>query len=470
MDNIFTRRPKPVQGTVTISGRAGRRELQNLPVIRTLVYSPWPVFLARAITLAGFVLTMFAGLFGSVVGSHNFAIIFVWIAWWTALKLVFIPLGGRSWCAICPIPMPGEWITQRGIFSKGAPYKRFGLGWKWPRKLRGTWMQSGAFLAIGLFSAVTLTTPRLTGWVLVGLFILATAMAVLFEGAENPAAGTKRAFCNYLCPIGGFTGLYAQAAPLEVRVRDRKVCAEHGDKTCYQACPWGVYVTALDHNGPCGMCFECVRACPQDNVTLSLRAFGSDYIESRKGPRVDEALLALVMIACALAFSAVFLGPWGALRNAAYAIGTLPWVLYGASFLVFAGLLVPGLFAGLVRLGGEVKGGLKGLASYARPLLPLGLSAWIAFTISFAFAKISYVLPVLSDPFGLGWNLFGTAKVVFAPDVSVFSPVLQTIVLLGGLLWMGQVANQDADTPKRALMVQVFGLIVTIGLLILLVG
>ena len=27
-----------------------------------------------------------------------------WIAWWTLLKLVFIPLGGRSWCAICPVP------------------------------------------------------------------------------------------------------------------------------------------------------------------------------------------------------------------------------------------------------------------------------------------------------------------------------------------------------------------------------
>ncbi len=106
----------------------------------------------------------------------------------------------------------------------------------------------------------------------------------------------------------------------------------------------------------------------------------------------------------------------------------------------------------------------------SRPLLPLGLASWIAFTISFAFAKVSYVLPVLSDPFGRGWNLFGTADIIWSPDVSVVSPILQTAVLLGGLVWMGQVAHQEADTPRRAVFLQVFGLIITIGLLMLLVG
>ncbi|RPJ47678.1 MAG: hypothetical protein EHM21_08030, partial [Chloroflexi bacterium] len=156
-----------------------------------LVQSRWPIFLARAVTLAGFVLTMLAGLFGSVVGSHNFAIIFVWIAWWTLLKLVFIPLGGRSWCAVCPIPMPGEWLAQGGIFPEG---KRTGLGLRWPRKLGPirldrTWLQSGGFLLIGLFSAATLTTPALTGWVLVGIFILATTLALVFEDRDRTKPG-----------------------------------------------------------------------------------------------------------------------------------------------------------------------------------------------------------------------------------------------------------------------------------------
>ena len=149
-----------------------------------------------------------AGLFGSRVGSHNFAIIFVWIAWWTALKLVFIPFGGRSWCSLCPIPLPGEWLQQGGILEKSA--RPHGLNLRWPKRLRGSWLQWGAFLLIGLFSAVTLTDPRVTAWVLLALFGLAIALSLVFE---------RRAFCSYVCPIGGFTGMYAQAAPVELRVR-----------------------------------------------------------------------------------------------------------------------------------------------------------------------------------------------------------------------------------------------------------
>lgn len=433
-----------------------------------LIYSRWPLFIARAITLAGFVLTILAGLFGSVVGSQNFAIIFVWIAWWTALKLLFIPLGGRSWCAVCPIPMPGEWISQGGIFPGG---KKIGLGRKWPKQLtlgklgvlnlHGTWLQSAGFLMIGLFSAVTLTTPALTGWVLLGIIVLSFGLSLVFE---------KRAFCNHLCPIGGFTGLYAQAAPVEIRVKDRAVCAAHTEKTCYQNCPWGVYVTALQDNGPCGMCMECIRVCPHDNVSINLREFGKDFIESRKSSRLDEAFLALVMLGCVMAFSAVFLGPWGELRRAAYQVGSANWMVYAAGFLLFAGLLIPGLYALLLRLGGPVEKAGKSMARFSRPLLPLGLAAWIAFTISFAFAKLSYVLPVLSDPFGRGWDLFGTAGVVWSPDVSIISPILQAAVLLGGLLWMGQAARRDADTARRALFIQIYGLMITIAMLFLLVG
>lgn len=433
-----------------------------------LIYSRWPLFIVRALTLAGFVLTIFAGLFGSVVGSQNFAIIFVWIAWWTALKLLFIPIGGRSWCAVCPIPMPGEWLSQRGIFPGG---KKLGLGRKWPKQrnlgrlgslnLRGAWLQSGGFLMIGLFSAVTLTTPALTGWVLLGIIVVSLVLSLVFE---------KRAFCNHLCPIGGFTGLYAQAAPVEIRVKDRSVCAAHTEKTCYQNCPWGVYVAALQDNGPCGMCMECIRVCPHDNVSINLRAFGKDFNETRKFPRLDEAFLALVMLGCAMAFSAVFLGPWGALRRAAYEVGSIEWIMYAGGFLLFTGLLIPGLYALLLRLGGPVEKMSKSMARFSRPLLPLGLATWIAFTISFAFAKVSYVLPVLSDPFGRGWNLFGTADIVWLPDVSVISPVLQTVVLLGGLLWMGRVARKDADTTQRALFLQVFGFLITTVMLLLLVG
>jgi hypothetical protein len=73
-----------------------RYDLAHVPLVRTLLRSRWPQFLAQAGTPAGFAFTILVGLLGSPVGGANFAIVFVWIAWWSALKLFFIPLGGRA--------------------------------------------------------------------------------------------------------------------------------------------------------------------------------------------------------------------------------------------------------------------------------------------------------------------------------------------------------------------------------------
>jgi hypothetical protein len=478
-------------------------DLAQIAWIRPLLQSRWPQFLARALTLAGFVFTILAGLFGTPVGSHNFAIIFVWIAWWTALKLAFIPFGGRSWCSVCPIPMPGEWLQQGGIlgirFTPERAEKRRGLGLRWPKRLRGTWLQSSGFLLIGLFSAVTLTNSRVTAWVLLALFGLAILLSLVFE---------RRAFCSYVCPIGGFTGIYAQTAPVEVRVKDTAICAAHAEKTCYQNCPWGLYPVALKNSAACGLCMECLRSCPSDNIAVNLRPFGSDLqpfrsdlqpfrsalrsggdlVSFKNNPRpvqttgrLDEAFLALVMLGSALAFAAVFTGPWGALKIAAYEIGSLHWLAYALGFLALNLALLPGLFSLAVWAGQKISGDhlplRKAIAGYARSLLPLGLAAWIAFTISFAFPKLSYVAVVLSDPLGWGWNLFGMANTSWNLDVTWFSPALQVAILLGGLWWATWVAQGQSRAVRpsaragwQAACVALFCLAFTLGMAWLLVG
>jgi ferredoxin len=473
-----------------------RTNLYRIPWIRSLLESRWPQFLVRALTLAGFVFTIAAGLFGSRVGSHNFAIIFVWIAWWTALKLAFIPLGGRSWCSVCPIPLPGEWLQQGGILEKGS--RRLGLNLRWPSRLKGSWLQSGGFLLIGLFSAVTLTDPRITAWVLLGLFVLAIGLSLTFE---------RRAFCSTICPIGGFSGIYAKTAPVEVRVIDSAICAAHSEKTCYQSCPWGLYPVALRDSSQCGLCMECLRSCPSDNIAINLRPFGSDLVAGGEKPhasrKLDEATLALVMLGSVVAFSAVFTGPWGSLKSAAFAIGSSAWLLYALGFLALNLVVMPGLFtlavwmprllsreqpvlpgaspAAQARQATQARGKgqswpsgwtqlRRAIAEQSQALLPLGLFAWIAFTISFAFPKLNYVLSVLSDPLGRGWNLFGTASTGWSPDVSGFSPILQIALLTVGLFWSASVAQRLTKTFRQSLPILAFCLSFTLAMLWLLVG
>ncbi len=415
--------------------------LYRIPWLQAALANPWPQFLLRVVMLMGFLFTIVVALLGSRVGSHNFAIIMVWIAWWTTLKLGFIPLGGRSWCSICPIPLPGEWLQQGGIMEKGK--RRLGLHLKWPKALRGSWLQSGGFLLIGMFSAITLTDPQVTGWVLLALFALAVGMSLVFE---------HRAFCSYICPIGGFSGMYSKAAPVEVKVIDKEVCAQHGDKSCYRACPWGVYPLAMKDSSTCGLCMECLRACPKDNLALNLRPYGTDLARPVQSTRLDETFLALIMLGSALVFSAVFLGPWGWLKMSAYNIGSQAWLVYAASFLALNLLVLPGIFAMCVAAWKKISHSSLPLrrliAQEAQGLLPLGLLAWMAFTISFALPKLNFVVGVINDPFGWGWKLLGASS-GGGLDVSQISLLLQVFLLVVSVFWSARVTRKLSTTDEK---------------------
>jgi hypothetical protein len=224
---------------------------------------------------------------------------------------------------------------------------------------------------------------------------------------------------------------------------------------------------------------ECLRVCPKDNLAVNLRSFGNDLGLTRRSSRLDEAFLALVMLGSGLAFTAVFTGPWGALKSAAYHIFSPEWLVYVLGFFALNLVLLPGLYSLCVWAGQKwAQGKLsfrKALADDAQVLLPLGLCAWIAFTVSFAFPKASYVLAVLSDPFGWGWNLFGTAQTTWNPDVSAWSPILEAIILLTGLFWSARVASKLVESqPKpdlrQALPLLGFCLTFSFAMLWLLIG
>jgi hypothetical protein len=445
-----------------------RFDLTTLPLVKPLLKSRWPQFVIQCLALGGFIFTVFAGLAGTPVGSHNFSIVFVWIAWWALLMLIAVPLFGRGWCSICPIPLPGEWLQRGAALAPGG--RGLGLGWRWPNRLRNIWLQNGAFTLVALFSAVVLTQPSVTAIVLAAFLFVALGASLIFE---------RRAFCRYLCPVGGFIGLYSQVAPIEVRVKDTAVCAAHTEKTCYTGnadgygCPWQVFPGGLAKNTYCGTCVECLRTCPHDNIAINIRPFGADLLKPA-GRKLDEAFKAFIMLGSAMAYSAVMLGPWGGIKLAAYSVGSVAWFGYALAFLVFIFGILPGLFLTAVLLGKLSASRCptrKAFTSFAYALVPLGLAAWIAFSLSFVFANISYLWPALSDPLGWGWNLFGTAGVGWTPYLTNVVPSLQAMVLIGGLTWASATAGKiSVELKSNALPVIIFCVVVTLGLLWLLVG
>ncbi|HLA44877.1 MAG TPA: 4Fe-4S binding protein, partial [Aggregatilineales bacterium] len=170
--------------------------LTTLPLLKRVLKSRafQPVLMLG--TLFIFALVILTGLFGTSTGSRNFSIIFVWIVWWAFLIMMLVPFFGRLWCTMCPIPALGEWM-QRGSIINRQPGNLHTLNWRWSRRLKNMWLQNFGFLGIALFSAVILTRPNITAWVLLSFILVSVILSALYK---------NRMFCRYVCPVGGFIG------------------------------------------------------------------------------------------------------------------------------------------------------------------------------------------------------------------------------------------------------------------------
>lgn len=417
-------------------------ELTRIPFIKNALKSRYPQLAVFIVMLIGYIFAILAGLIGTPVGSHNFSIVFVWIAWWAILILVAVPFFGRGWCAVCPIPLPGEWLQRGAVLSPPDKRPKW-LNLRVPKMFRNIWLQNISFLLLALFSSVLLTTPNITGIVLAAMLFAAIGLSTVFE---------RRAFCRYLCPVGGFIGLYSQTAPIELRIKDKQVCVTCEGKPCYNGsqagygCPWDVFPGGLTKNTYCGLCMECIRTCPHDNIAVNLRPFSADL--AKPSTRMDEAFKAFIMLGSAIIYAGVLLGPWGAFKDAAYNVGSGAWFIYAAAFLAIIFVVLPSLFTlGILNTKNTLS--LKQrFASLSTALIPLGLMFWVAFSLSFVLTNASYIIAALSDPLGLGWDLFGTANATWQPMLTSMLAPAQTLALVGGLIWSARTAQKAAGEVK----------------------
>ncbi len=425
---------------------------RHLPPLKWLAQRRWFQFAVILPNLLVFLVFLTAGIFGSPVGNRNIIVIFVWIFWWFLLISMMVPFASRIWCTVCPFPFFGEWAQRRALIGVRAvdPKKRkksdpgvligrnryFGLNLRWPKALSNIWIQNVLFLGLCTFSALFLTRPIVSVLVLGSLFLAATVLHLIYR---------QRSFCNYVCPVSGFLSLYSMASMLEVRSRDADVCAKCKDKGCLAGnengwgCPWFMYPSKMNRNNYCGLCMECVKTCPHDNMTLNLRSLCSDT--RLKG--YDEAWKAFIMLSLAITYSVLYLGPWGFLKNWANIAESGDWwgfLTYVSVLWIFALVIFPGIYYLAVWVGRKLAGAQDAspkeiFLGFSYPLVPLGLFAWVAFSFPLVLVNGSYILMTLSDPFGWGWDLFGTAHLAWTPVVPHWTPFIQVLFLLIGLYY-----------------------------------
>ena len=401
------------------------------PWLRRVTKKPSFQFNLALPMLGVFWFIILAGLLGTKVSGRNAGPMIVWVLWLSALIVVLVPIGGRIWCTVCPLPLMGEWMQRNWLSRK--PRRLV-----WPRWLSNAWPRVLLFLLLGTFSTTLVILPPATSWMLIGLVVMAIVTSFYPE---------QRLFCRYLCPINSYISLYATAGRVMVRKVSSQVCTDCEEHFCLTGsikgwgCPYGLCVGEIDRNNDCGACMECVKTCAYDNVAVFWRNSGWDRDIASYG----EAWQAIVMFALACLYSFINLGAWDWIRDWTDIVDKRHWGTFSIYALaVWAGCLgvLPLVWYLLTKAG--VAASKWPLATKAQfrtttaALIPIGLGCWIAFALATVLSMMTFLLQSLSDPFNWGWNLLGMAgsrwHIIWSPAI----PWLQVGCVLVGAAYAFQ--------------------------------
>jgi len=403
------------------------------------------------------------GLFGPSLSPKNLATVLTWVHFRGALVLALL-CAGNFFCMACPFMLVRNFM-RRWI------YPRF----TWPLRLRNKWIAVALFALI-LFSYELFglwSSPWLTAWIIVGYFLTVLLIDGLFKHAT---------FCKFVCPIGQFNFLASTVSPLEVEVRDHKVCSDCYTKDCIRGnrmpssdlvilqrgCELALFQPSKVGNMDCTFCLDCVHACPQDNIGILSRLPASelmiDPLRSGVGyfsRRKDIAALTIVFCFGALmnAFGMVspvyvvesWLGRLLHVKSEAPVLGLLFTI-----FLVIEPAILLGLAAWITRAWGGVKRAwLPLILRYTYALVPLGFGMWLAHYGFHFFTGLYTIVPATQNALAdLDWPIFGDPRwtLVGIPKY-VVEPIEFGFLLLGiagSLLVLWHLAGEDSeDHPFR---------------------
>lgn len=420
--------------------KAGYTDLfEKSGFLRKLVISRWPQIILVMLAMLMVYVVVLTTFFGTKMSGRNLGVLLMWAIWLFLLIALLTPFLGRIWCTICPLPFFGDLIQRKSVFmpikgSKGEYRNKYaGLFLKWPKLLQNNWPKLILLLILTTFSATLVALPRVTGLAVIILLLVPTILSVVFE---------HRAFCRYLCPVSGFVGPFSRLSTLALRNKSQKICDRCKPHFCQKgsdkgwACPYGINVGEMTESSDCGLCLECTRSCLYNNVTLYKRPFAKEV-----GTRnLSEAWLTIGVFTLALVYSVLYQGHWPVVRDYVNILDKGNWglfAIYSTMVWTLALIVMPGLLYIISWIGVKVSKAKISIKEVflgsSGALLPLGLMLWVSFVIPMLFVNVTFVIQSVSDPFGWGWDFFGTASIPWHQFLPRLVPWLQAIMILAGL-------------------------------------
>ena len=403
---------QPAQGQMVDQPRGF--DLLSLPGVRRFVRWRYArlAFQVPLLLLAAFVIV--DGLTGRQIAPRNVATTAVWLHY-RGLLVIAIAVIGNAFCAACPLMLtrgPSRWLA--GLLPRRLA---------WPRALRSKWLVLGLlgafFISYELFDFWA--SPWLTAWLALGYFAAALLVDVVFP------AGT---FCRYVCPLGNFNFALASVSPSQITAVDADVCRTCVEKPClhgrhsgssptpgadtafialdsivnpngagrFPGCETDLFVPTITSNMDCTLCLNCVRACPYDNVALTLRSPGRELSHS---PWLKRGRLSVMVMGVLLTFWGVMnalamITPfYGFAERLATVVGTRSEAVL--LVLLYAGISLLGL---TVSVGAMVAADAAGGAQ-VQPRRALERWGYVVVALGFGFWGAHYTFHFLTGALAL---------------------------------------------------------------------
>lgn len=381
---------------------------------RVLMSRPLAVAL-RIVSVALFLLVIASGSFGTQSTNLNFAPTFVWVVWWVGMGF-FVALLGNIWPLVNPWKIVFGWadaVARRLGLAKGIE-----LHEPYPERL-GVWPALASYLAFLWMENVFAGAPEPR------IIALAAIGYSLFTWAGMARYGSDVWLRNGEA-FSVLFGILGRLAPIEIRIMDRAVCAD-----CSTAC--GEQVECVE-------CEECVRWSSPAERRLALRPWGIGLLRP-VSVTPDRLAFVITMLASVtfdgLSVTQAWRQLYLAVLPAMSGLGGQNLVVFQTLGLALVTLLFFAIYRGAITLSGLERiarfaggGGAPGeiAARFVYSLVPIAFAYQLAHYATLFVGQSWVAVPLMSDPFGWGWDLFRTAT------WSV------EIVLSAALVWYFQVA------------------------------
>jgi hypothetical protein len=370
--------------------------------------SRWIAGSLQGVSVALFLIVLAAASFGDTNPFRNISTTFVWVIWWVGMMFVntFI---GDLWAVINP--WSAIFAGVEGTLRSLKPAARLSLERRYPERL-GAWPALFLFLAFAWLELISGEgeDPRKLALFIIGYSLVTWAGMVIFG---------RRAWLLRGEAFAVVFSTFARFAPTAFRA---------GGLARADFCAHGVENTEGESIG-CAACFEAVPIAERGVV---LRAPGTGLLVRKPVP-VSLAALVLTLLAT-VTFDGFLATPaWTAIAEYFSNLPLLaplwqaPWMTislkYGLLqtplFLLFP-LVFAAAFLVCCRLMAASAGGIsmaKVASCFVLTLLPIAIAYHFAHYVLYLLLTGQYIIPAVSDPFGYGWDLFGTAS--YKPDIGL---------------------------------------------------